>query len=484
MLMVAHTPSQPLDVVSDSEMNILKQNCHGKRTLSFDSQLNNAETNKRSKANEEIIVIDDDDDEEDDHGFVTPSPQKKPIEEQASSSKGEHSGASSGSRSRSTSPVKASRTAKKIAVLSPEQEAKQAEKEEKKRVRELKRAEKAEKDAQKEAKLKKEAQAKARSANFMNSFIRPRTASPVKVEKEKEVTVMSDFDKVFRACTFKDLAPINRFAGTSSGSGLLNSGTESKEILLQDFKERYARRRSNNGSRKSIHPPISVRESMRLITEASVMGDEKLEENGKRGLANLSDRKKVPMKLLHFASDRRPAWYGTWTRATNLIGPRNPLGQDPVALDYSYDSEAEWEDEDPNGEDVQDNDDKEDDEGERSDDDSEMDDWLVDDLEEEEEEEGTAPPNDLDVFRRDIKMEVPAPMPTLLSGSLMGVNVLQPKKKKIKPLGRRFESKLIPFSTGPHWENILGETSYEGFKDYQIEFLNGEHLLADIVTFE
>jgi len=173
---------------------------------------------------------------------------------------------------------------------------------------------------------------------------------------------------------------------------------------------------------------------------------------------------------------------GTWTRTTNLIGPRRPLGQDPVALDYSYDSDAEWEDEDPNdGDDLLDNDDKEEEDGERSDEDSEMDDWLVDDLEEEEEEEeGTAPPEDMDVFEMDPKGQAIASVPFKSINSVNAkppgglVNFLQPRKKKIKPIGRRFDSKLVPFSTGPHWQDNLGETSYDGFKGCQIEFLNGK----------
>jgi chromatin assembly factor 1 subunit A len=157
------------------------------------------------------------------------------------------------------------------------------------------------------------------------------------------------------------------------------------------------------------------------------------------------------------------------------MGPRNPLGQDPVALDYSYDSDAEWEDEDPNdGDDVQDVDEKEEDEG--GDDDSEMDDWLVDDLEEEED-DGSVPPDDLDVFGSSVKMDLDMQKPFGKATSAKPVTLLQPKKKKIKPIGRRFEKKLVPFATGPHWENVLGECSYDGFENYQMEFINGEHCI-------
>lgn len=139
-----------------------------------------------------------------------------------------------------------------------------------------------------------------------------------------------------------------------------------------------------------------------------------------------------------------------------------------MALDYSYDSDAEWEDVDPlDGDDVQDNDKEEEESNAQSDSDSEMDDWLVDDLEEEDEEDHPA--------LRDPALQDQGP---LLPG-IEQVHVLQPKKKKkIKPLGRRFETKLVKFETGPHWEDELGVPSYEGFRGYQMEMLNGGCLRA------
>lgn len=165
---------------------------------------------------------------------------------------------------------------------------------------------------------------------------------------------------------------------------------------------------------------------------------------------------------------------GTWTRSSNLVGLRRPLGQDPVALDYSYDSDAEWEDVDQfDGDDVQDNDDRDDeDRCSRSDSGSEMDDWLVDDLEVEEEDDvdGDHPALHMNAFN-----SVHAPLPS--DKGFEGANALSEKakrKKKIKSIGRRFEAKLIKFETGPHWEEVLGEPVYEGFGGYQMEMLNGK----------
>ncbi|KAG0456306.1 hypothetical protein HPP92_024094 [Vanilla planifolia] len=65
-------------------------------------------------------------------------------------------------------------------------------------------------------------------------------------------------------------------------------------------------------------------------------------------------------KLLQFDKSNRPAYYGTWSRTSVIVGPRHPLRKDPD-LDYEFDSDDEWEEEEP-GESLSDGDkDKEDD---------------------------------------------------------------------------------------------------------------------------
>jgi chromatin assembly factor 1 subunit A len=83
---------------------------------------------------------------------------------------------------------------------------------------------------------------------------------------------------------------------------------------------------------------------------------------------------KVPNKyrFLSFHEDRRPAYYGTWSRTSSVISGRNPFGKDSADLDYDVDSEGEWEEgDDEIGEDVDDDDknqeeDMEDEEGDPS----------------------------------------------------------------------------------------------------------------------
>ncbi|XP_030244688.1 chromatin assembly factor 1 subunit A isoform X2 [Drosophila navojoa] len=60
--------------------------------------------------------------------------------------------------------------------------------------------------------------------------------------------------------------------------------------------------------------------------------------------------KQVPWmraKYLHFADNRRPPYYGTWRKRSQVITARRPLGQDKTYFDYEVDSDCEWEEEEP-----------------------------------------------------------------------------------------------------------------------------------------
>lgn len=88
---------------------------------------------------------------------------------------------------------------------------------------------------------------------------------------------------------------------------------------------------------------------------------------------------KVPMKIIAFAEDVRPPYYGTATWKSFEAGEgklkqlaNNPMDKSLLKLDYGYDSEAEWQ-EDEEGEDLDLEDDEED-----ADDEDDMDGFLDD----------------------------------------------------------------------------------------------------------
>ena len=66
-------------------------------------------------------------------------------------------------------------------------------------------------------------------------------------------------------------------------------------------------------------------------------------------------------KFLAFEEDTRPPYTGSWSKRSTKVTGRRPFGKD-AALDYEYDSEAEW-DEEEGGEDIDGNG-MEDDDGE------------------------------------------------------------------------------------------------------------------------
>lgn len=411
-------------------------------------------------------------------------------------------GAEASTPSTSSSP-KEKRKTKESAEMSPEKqkekEEKEAAKAERLKAKEAKRLEREAKELEKqkakeakEAELKKAEEQKKRQANFFTSFVKKAAPkSPTKATAAtalasgssasgKAAETISDFDRTFLPCQYKDLAPINRFVSTDTANTKPQDIVQedlNREEMLSQFLTRASVLKGSSAKpvrrRKGVHPPVSVREIKRIVTESDVLGGN-AQEQAEKALETLQDRSKVQLKLLQFESDRRPGWYGTWTKSTNLISARCPLGQDPVSLDYSYDSDADWEEMGQvEGEDVQDGDgDEEKESMADEDEDSEMDDWLVDDLEvEEEEEQQRLAAMDLD----DEIVEVDAKgLPVPPAPKIATTNLLHPKKKKkkVKLLGRRFDSKLVPFSTGPHWEAEFGKCEYELFSNYRIEFLN------------
>ncbi|KAJ3150293.1 Chromatin assembly factor 1, subunit A [Geranomyces michiganensis] len=80
-------------------------------------------------------------------------------------------------------------------------------------------------------------------------------------------------------------------------------------------------------------------------------------------------------KLLQFHTDLRPAYWGGWNKTSKVISGRRPFAQDSALLEYDYDSEAEWEEEEPGEVIGSDNEDDKEEDGADSDD--EEDNWLV-----------------------------------------------------------------------------------------------------------
>jgi len=173
-------------------------------------------------------------------------------------------------------------------------------------------------------------------------------------------------------------------------------------------------------------------------------------------LEKLRNRELLPAKVFCFHTDTRPGYFGTWTRSSRIIGPRNPLAKDTLIFDYGYDSGEEWEQESIAGEEVED--DGKDEDGEAEDVDSDLDSWLVDDEDEP------------DTAILDHRHSPPPPFCDFPNA---------PPKRKAEDTERKIGKKrkvvvpLVPFAKGPIWECTVGVSPYEPFKPYAIQLFNG-----------
>ena len=185
---------------------------------------------------------------------------------------------------------------------------------------------------------------------------------------------------------------------------------------------------------------------MNELAEAEIAGD----ISATRSLLNLlEDRSAIHAKVFIFHEDTRPGYCGTWTRISSAIRPRRPFARDVVAIDYSYDSSEEWEEDSPgDADDVADDNDEEDELD--AVDDSDADSWLVDD----DEVEAAAPADELDA--------APQPKRRLEGAGCAGNSY---KKRRVVA--------LVPFVKGPIWDPTITKTTEEVFAPFRVRFFNG-----------
>ncbi|EMD38595.1 hypothetical protein CERSUDRAFT_94126 [Gelatoporia subvermispora B] len=378
-----------------------------------------------------------------------------------------------------------------------------------------KEKEKQEKKAAKAERERKEKEAHDKSRSIMASFFGKAKAAPQKrppaLSKDASPAIAgpstshSDFERMFKPFALKkgaELAPINWFKAPRKRSAPVVQGNvivldddivmednSTKDVQMTDAQdtnlgqlsaqERLHQTLSNlppalnqrcipcrRPSYLKTHTPISVRSLMNRLSEAEVTGDD---AEVRSLISLLRDRARIPAKVLIFTEDARPGYFGTWTRNSAEIGPRTPFARDVVALDYTYDSGEEWEDESGEADDVVE-DAEEEDVGDEQD--SDVDSWLVDDddvdpgtpIEERESSPGMFP------------IDFPS-LPSATSKRKVGdESSTQSKKRKVVV-------PLVPFTKGPCWEPTIGECEYEPFNAYRIQLFNDTSYPIDPFTF-
>ncbi|TDL27563.1 hypothetical protein BD410DRAFT_740732 [Rickenella mellea] len=356
-----------------------------------------------------------------------------------------------------------------------------------------KEKEKAEKRAAKAERERKEAEAKKKSSMIMSAFFaKPKAAGhasrtpsisgsiPAPVASSSQ----TDFERTFKEFVVKkdsSIAPINWFADQKKAKEVIvldrdeNTMVEShdaeKAVRLSDISTeallKSAMARTTPSTRRlrawRREPPKSeycVRTLMAELSEAEVVGDTTAVRHY---LDLLQSRAAVPVKVFIFHDDTRPGYFGTFTKKSTSVKSRKPLARDPVALDYSYDSGAEWEEEEEGGDDLMSLDGSADEEDGSE---SELDDWLVDDAAVED--PGT--PLSERAGSPDFP-PLPAPKRKLPSGECKDTK----KRKVVVP--------LVPFTKGPCWEVALGKPAYDPFKPYCIRLFNDTPSPIDPFTF-
>ncbi|KAK9457871.1 chromatin assembly factor 1 subunit A-domain-containing protein [Dipodascopsis uninucleata] len=124
----------------------------------------------------------------------------------------------------------------------------------------------------------------------------------------------------------------------------INQENPSSDLIIPTAKDNFSwpsgpilRQRDKKEKIASSRQIWTTKEVVGLINNAKVS-----EEEVRTVLA------KLPRRFLRFYEDIRPPYYGTFTKA-NMIPRSNPFWRDD-RINYDYDSEAEWVDEDDGGE--------------------------------------------------------------------------------------------------------------------------------------
>ncbi|KAF9299251.1 hypothetical protein BGZ74_009002 [Mortierella antarctica] len=359
---------------------------------------------------------------------------------------------------------------KEIEAKKKEAEAKKKEaeaKEERRLEKERKLAERQhEKDMREAERLQKEETKKQTSQRFVG-FFKP-VAPPV---AKKEVSQLQAKNDPAQSCLLElfhpfhvkkntTLAPINRFSkelSTKEFDQQIASASENDmdvdhipKLDVQSAKAEFSalfgrkargadRSNASNNKTKKLPPHYLTMTVKELMHSGALLQDR---DDNMDEMLTWRDIPALRMRLLQFAENYRPAYYGTWSKRSKHINGRRFLGKDTHLIEYDFDSEAEWE-EDEEGEECK-SDDDDDDAEELGSEQEEEDDWLVP--------EGYLSEDEgLDAGEEGHKGE---------------------SMKRSKEMKRTLVSHIAPIIVGPVFEMVLGEpSSHPALEPYHIEFI-------------
>ncbi|KAG6097959.1 hypothetical protein E4U30_000145 [Claviceps sp. LM220 group G6] len=275
------------------------------------------------------------------------------------------------------------------AARAKEREDKRKQKEEEDRIKAEQRDEKKRKKEEEQRRIQEEKERKARSQPKLNAFFKiPSTTkseshstsdvdSPARDRPTKPVE-QSEYDKIFKPFFLRENTRLARCAPQLD--------QETKEAKSRILDEMIIRGQSALELSRPIfnaveHLCLPFKPPRRGKIHHPVKHIMEVASSGTGGGTLDEARKKlasIPQKVIAFSQDVRPPYYGTVTLKPYALGRNrmHQLARRPntrcLPLEYDYDSEAEWQEEE--GEDV----DMEDDEEEELDDEDNMDGFLDD----------------------------------------------------------------------------------------------------------
>jgi hypothetical protein len=172
-----------------------------------------------------------------------------------------------------------------------------------------------------------------------------------------------------------------------------------------------------------------------------------------------SVRQRDPRFTLYIKFPRLTHRAGTWTKSSKVVGPRRPFGKDVDVLNYDHDSEAEWEDDPDEGEDL-----------------SGEDEQQSDEALSEDEDDGFFCGDDEIEMMDGWEAELDHPELKDEAENQQSLRALAKKNTALHDVAkkRKLQGLLVPVQIGPVWEEELGSTNNNVLEAFRIEFLNGK----------
>nr|CAD7394311.1 unnamed protein product [Timema cristinae] len=213
-----------------------------------------------------------------------------------------------------------------------------------------------------ERKAKEEERRRKEDARLQEKKLKEQAEEDAKRKKEKEVAAFTSFFVSRKSDTRHPEEPVEaerqNFMPFMVKAGMrlatvsrTNLSIDRKKLLDEALTEQnsstlYLDQLKN----KEITPRTDVKTwpLSDIQDEVMIIDDEMAEMDKENLVVESHPTVNIPRpKCLLFAENRRPPYWGTWTKKSSLIGPRRPFGKEEKLFDYEVDSDDEWEEEEP-----------------------------------------------------------------------------------------------------------------------------------------